>query len=206
MRRMPVRRLVRWLVIVDVVVVAAALVTWLALRDGAGDERANSVNDGLRGSRPPAGRTLLRLDEIPDLRPDAPSRGDLAGNAVMLVGTCLDCRSGDVIGGLLGRMRANDLPDDARIVLVGWGGDASAWRRTWHVGGEDAVPVTVLATDSQEGAAVARRLFGVGPIRDAEESGITYLYDTRGRQRSTFFLGQLHREDLAHDLAILDRR
>jgi hypothetical protein len=48
-----------------------------------------------------------------------------------------------------------------------------------------------------------RELFGIAPRGDAQESGISFLYDTRGRWRSTFFIGQLDREDIAHDLRVL---
>ena len=194
-RRTNVRRLVKVLVIADLVVVCAAILLWIMLRD---DDRANAVNDGLRGSRPPAGRVWPELASVAGIVPAFPARSDIEGQATMLVATCTSCRSGDIIGGFLGRLGADDLPQDARIVVLTWGGDQAAWSTRWRL---DEVAALELH-DVTDDAAVTRvrRTLGIGPVAGAEESGIAFLHDVRGRWRSSFFVGQLDREDVAHDL------
>lgn len=189
------RRLVIALVALDVVVVLAALGAWLLLR-GAGE--ANVVNDGLRGSRPPADRPWPgQLASFGGIVPPFPLRGEVAGEATMLVATCVDCRSGDVFGGFLGRLGPRDLPADSRVVVLTWGGDQRAWVEEHGI---DRDRFELHEAQPGEATEEARVILGIGPVRGAEESGIAFLHDTRGRWRSTYFLGQLDREDIAHDL------
>lgn len=195
-----VRRLVRLLVIVDVLLLVAVLALWLVLRSGA-DERANVLNEGLRGSLPPAGQQLPPLGDIAEIQPAFPAAAQLQGSSSMLVGTCIDCRSGDMIGGFLGRLGEDTLPEDSPVHVVTWEGDPAAWREKWHL------PDDVTVHHAQTPAAVerVRELLGVAPVAGAEESGITYLYDASGTWRSTYFIGQLHPDDIAHDLRVLAR-
>jgi hypothetical protein len=194
-----IRRIVFWLVVVDTVVLVAALGVWMLIRSDDAEE--NVLNEGLRGSRPPAGQTLPPLDEVAGLLPTV-SDSKLRGDAVQLVATCLDCTSGEIIGGYLGRLGTADVPEGARVVLVGWDGDLADWQRRWRVDGD---LVELHAARDAATASELRELFGIAPRGDAEESGIAYLYDTRGRWRSTYFLGQLDREDITHDLRVLAR-
>lgn len=171
-----------------------ALAVWLLSRD---DERANAVNDGLRGSAPPAGQTWPDLQPIDGIEPAFPGRDDVRGTASMLVATCADCRSGDIIGGFLGRLGPDTLPEDARVVVLTWDGDQAAWVDEWHV---DRDRIELHHATSPAAVARVRRELGIAPVGDAEESGITFLHDTRGRWRSTYYVGQLNADDIAHDL------
>lgn len=193
------RRIVAVLVVVEAVVVLAALGAWLLLRSDA--DRANVVNDGLRGSRPPADQPWPgQLASFGGISPPFPLRGEVAGEATMLVATCVDCRSGDVIGGFLARLGPGDLPDDARVVVLTWDGDQAAWVEEHGI---DEERFELHRTQPGEATDEARAILGIGSVEGAEESGIAYLHDTRGRWRSTYFLGQLDREDVAHDLGRL---
>lgn len=196
-RRTNARRLVKILVAVDLVIVLAAILLWMLLRD---DDRANAVNDDLRGSRPPAGQTWPDLADA-RIAPAFPTLDQVEGRATMLVATCTECRSGDIIGGFLGRLDADDLPADSRIVVLTWGGDQGDWASRWKLDASSAIDLHEATGDAT--VARVRRTLGIGPVADAEESGIAFLHDTRGRWRSTFFVGQLDRDDIAHDLARL---
>jgi hypothetical protein len=193
---------VKLLVVVDLGLLVAALVLWSTLH---GHQDDNVVNPGLRGSRPPAGQHMPDLSSVDGIEPGAPAPATLRGSAVMLVATCMECRSGDVIGGFLGRLTPDDLPGDARVVVFVWGGDEGAWLRQSRIGVGDVKP-TILHVQAPAALARVRSTFGIGSVGGAEESGITFLYDTKGRWRSTYFLGQLDRDDIAHDLRVLGRR
>lgn len=165
------------------------------------DERANAVNDDLRGSRPPSGQVWPEFAKVAGIVPAFPARADVEGRATALVATCTECRSGDIIGGFLGRLGPDDLPEDARVVVLTWGGDQTAWADRWQFADEPRFELHEVTGDRT--IARVRRTLGIGPVDGAEESGIAFLHDTRGRWRSTFFVGQLDREDVAHDLAAL---
>jgi hypothetical protein len=89
-------------------------------------------------------------------------------------------------------------------VVFAWGGDEAAWLREWRIGVGDVRPL-VLHVRTPAAIARVRSTFGIGRVGGAEESGITFLYDTQGRWRSTYFVGQLDRADIAHDLRVLGR-
>lgn len=200
-RRARTRRIIKTLLIVDLLVlVAAASIWYFVLRDGSSE---NAVNPGLRGSKPPAGQTWPALASTDGLTPPFPTRRDVAGSATMLVATCIDCRSGDIIGGFLGRMAADALPRDARVVVLGWNGNVQSWATQWNI---DATRFELHAVEPDDDAALAqvRAAVGIAPVQDAEESGIAFLYDPKGSWRSTFFIGQLKVDDIAHDLSELD--
>ncbi len=175
----------------------AAGFLWIVLR---GESDSNAVNPGLRGSTPPAGQVWPALAEVDGITPVFPTRDDVEGRATMLVATCAECPSGDVIGGFLGRLGEDALPEDARVVVLTWRGDQATWAKRWHIDDE-----RFELHDVADGAPLAavRRSLGIGSVDGAEESGIAFLHDTEGRWRSTFFAGQLDREDVAHDLAEL---
>lgn len=183
------RRLVKLLVVLDLIAVAAVLGV-LALR---GDEIG--TGDGLRGSVPPADQHWPDLARINGIMAPVPTRREVAGRPAMLVVTCLRCRSGDILGGFLARI-APGVSDDASIVVAGWGGDAAEWRRRWRL------PRSVGIHVAAPGAAPAelRRVTGVG------DSGSVFLHDPQGRWRTTHHLGQLDAEDVDRDLAVLARR
>lgn len=198
--RAQVRRIVKVLVLVDLVVILAAVGIWMLLRD---DPDANVVNDGLRGSRPPGGQVWPELAAVEGIEPAFPTRQEIKGSPVVLVATCVDCRSGDVIGGFLGRMSADAVPDGARLVVLTWGGDQARWAKQWNL---DADRIDLHAVTPSDAAALAtvRRTVGIGPVQGGEESGITFVHDPEGSWRSTFFVGQLSVDDLAHDLKALN--
>ncbi|MCW2924031.1 MAG: hypothetical protein JWM98_1435 [Thermoleophilia bacterium] len=184
------RRIVRRLVVVDLVVLGAVAIFWV-LAQGSGDDRANVVNGELRGSKPPAGQTVPDLARVAGVEPRFPAPAKLRGRPLMIVGTCIDCRSGQVIGGFLGRLGADDIPDGVRVVVVGWDGDAATWRTEQHIPGAFEIHV---ARNAAATSAVQDGLEGI------TESGRAYLYDASGRWRSTFHLGQMDRDDVLHDL------
>lgn len=189
------------LVAADLVIVCAAILLWVLLRE---DPRGNAANDGLRGSKPPAGQVWPELANVRGIEPTFPDRDAVRGNATMLVATCADCRSGDIIGGFLGRLGEDGLPADARVVVLTWGGDQGAWVDRWKLAGVPRLQLHRATTPSAVGQ--VRRRLGIGPVDGAEESGIAFLHDVRGRWRSSFFVGQLTSEDVAHDLERLGRQ
>jgi hypothetical protein len=165
------------------------------------DERENAVNEGLRGSRPPQGASWPgELASVAGVEPTFPGRTGVEGSATMLVATCIECRSGAILGGFLGRLRDGDLPGDARIVVLTWDGDPAAWRSEWAIDGSRAEWHRARTASA---ASAARERLGIGSIDGAEESGVTLLYDADGAWRASYSIGQLNREDIAHDLAVL---
>lgn len=183
-----VRRLIRWFVLFDVFVVLGILGVWLMIRSDDSASRANVVNDGLRGSLPPAAQTLPSLSGIDGIKPAIVPAGQ--GGATMLIATCFACQSGDVIGGYLGRLAAEDLPESAHVLVVGWDGDPDAWRSRHQI----AERIAVHAATTPRDAAAVKAQLRVG------ESGIAFLAGPDGAWRSTFHLGQLDRADIRHDL------
>lgn len=194
-----VRRIVKLLVLVDLVVLIIAVAVWLAIRGD--DERENVVNDGLRGSRPPQGQTWPGLATVSGIDPPMPALSSVVGRPTVLIATCVECRSADVIGGFLSRMRADDLSEDARLVILAWGGDVQAWSKQWKLD-EERYELHAAATPGATNS--VQRTIGIARVDGAEESGAAFVYDATGRWRSTFFLGQLDRDDIAHDLAALE--
>ncbi len=195
------RRWVKLLVAVDVVLLVVGVALWLALRGG--DERENAVNQGLRGSTPPAGQVWPGdLATLTDIEPAFPVRGDVAGAPAMLVSTCIDCRSGDVIGSFLGRIEPGDLPDEARALVLVWDGDPAAWSKRYAI---DAERFELLHARTPFAVEGIRTRLGIGSVTGEEPSGAAFLYDPKGYWRSTFALGQLDRDDVAHDLRELGR-
>lgn len=197
-RSVRVRRVVKLLVIADLCILLAAVGTWLLLRGG--EDRANAVNEGLRGSRPPAGQAWPELSDVAGIEPAMPTLRDVLGQPTVLVATCTSCRSGDVIGGFLGRLGVEALPDEARVVVLTWGADQASWIDRWQV---DDERFELHHASGEPAIARVRRELGIAPVGGAEESGVAFVHDPNGRWRSSFFIGQLDREDLAHDLAEL---
>lgn len=193
-----VRRLVTALVILDLALLMVAGGAWMLARTE--QSRENALNGGLRGSLPPSGQSMQDLSGIAGVEPPVPPPARLRGHAVALVATCLDCRSGQVLGGYLGRLDREDVPPGARMLLIGWDGDAAAWSERWGV---DPAVVEMHVARTEAAAYALRDRFGVGRRSGAEESGITFLHDPEGRWRSTFFIGQVNRDDIRHDLDAL---
>lgn len=167
------------LLLVQLVIVGLALALWWNHRD---HER--------RGSTPPDGQRLADLPALDGLVPPGPAPQELRGDGALLVATCLDCRSGQIVGGFLARV-ADDLPRGARVLVIGWDGTEQAWRSSTSV--PPQIPVHV-APDERTARALRREL-RVG------ESGFAMVYDSEGRWVSTFHLGQLDRDDVVADLA-----
>ena len=119
----------------------------------------------------------------------------------VLLATCLDCRSGDLVGGFLGLLGSDAAPGGAPVHVIAWGGDVAAWRSEWRVPSSYVVHAAV----SEAGAARVRRALGVEEREDADlQYGFARVYDASGRWRSTFHVGQLDRAQLRHDLAAVD--
>lgn len=149
-----------------------------------------------RGSKPPAGQFLPALHRLAGIDPAVPdwkaagAKRATPPRALLLVVTCLTCRSGDVYGGLLGRISPDDLPEGTVLRVVGWGGEPDRWRHTWQI--DERLPVHVASSPAV--AKRVQRAFRVG------SSGVAFVYDGRRRWVSTFHAGQLQREDLLADL------
>lgn len=148
----------------------------------------------LQGSRPPAGQLMPDLSKVDGLDPPMPAPKQLRGRAVLIVATCLDCRSGDVMGGFLSRLDTDEVADRVALHVIGWEGDRRSWNREYPL---DKRLRLHTASNAAEASAVARKL-RVG------ESGIAYLYDRRGHWATTYHLGQLDADDIAHDLNLLE--
>lgn len=149
----------------------------------------------LRASVPPAGVRVADLSSIDGVAPPFPQRADLRGQAGAVVATCIDCRSGDVLGQFLARLEIDAVPDGADVRVVAWDGDAAAWARRWRL------PRRVIVhavSDGQARQQVQSRLH-------AGESGVVLLRDRGGRWAGTYHLGQVDADDLVHDLRVLAR-
>jgi len=170
------------LFVLEVLVAGAALAVWQLGNDS--DER--------RGSKPPSGQRLpAGLADIRGLEPRFPSLRPAKGaRPVLVAATCLDCRSGDVFGGFMGRLDPDDLPEGAEVRLLTWDGDPEAWRR------EHRIPekYRIHHAQSERAAEELQTTMRVG------DSGIAFVYDRRLRWYSTFHLGQLDRDGIAADL------
>lgn len=178
------RRAVIVLVAVDLVLLclAAAAALWLWRHDGE-----------MRGSIPPAGQRVPALGALAGITPRAPSSSALTGDPVAIVATCIECPEGEVLGGFLQRL-GRDLPDDARLLVLGWDGDIASWARA------SGIPVDwqVHAVEPRARAAVHRALH-------ASDTSLLLLYDRDGHWRTTYHLGMLDVDDVRHDLEVLAR-
>jgi hypothetical protein len=184
------RRVIVVLVAVDVIAVTVAVALWL---QGAGPGNGARY----RGSAPAAGLELpvKPLVSSPIFTP--PIRAaSLTGRPVVLVATCLQCRSGDVLGGFLGRLGTAGIPSDLHLQVVGVDGDAKSWRREWSVPARWNISV---ASDVMAGTRFLRTQLRTG------DSGQVQLFDARGSWRATWHLGQLSPDDLRHDIQVLAR-
>ena len=130
-----------------------------------------------------------------DLVPRFPSRRQKSPRPIVIVVTCLDCRSGDVIGGFLGRMTVAGIDDRIDLRVIAIGGNARAWQREWKVPARWIIHRAPAGSGSQLAASLLR----VG------ESGQLQLYDARGHWKSTWHLGQLDITGVRHDLDVLAR-
>jgi hypothetical protein len=208
-------RIVKLLIVLDLVALVVGLGAWAFLRS---DTRGNVANSGLRGALPPSGQRVPDLSSLGGLDPSMPSPEDLHGHPVLLVATCVECggdtRSADLVGGFLQRLGQQELPVGTSVEAVVWDGDASSWRRRWHV----PAAVTVHVADDAAAGVVRRRLGigtpgtaqtydATGKLRevDVATSGRAYAYDPDGRLRSSFSIGLLVAEDVAHDLRAIAR-
>jgi hypothetical protein len=190
-RRLAARRWVKVLVLVDIVVVVAAVSVYLVMRQG--DPRGNVANVGLRGSRPPAGQKMPDLSKVSGMEPDMPAPASMRGDVTLVVATCMQCPSGDVIGGALRRLTDRDLPEGARIEVVGWGGDVAAWRAEWKL--PKRLAIHVVRTPSS--VSKVKVLLGIGT------NGFGYLYDRGGVWRASYAVQLLQPDDVVHDMRVL---
>ena len=185
-------RLLKLLVAAEAaLIVAIGSIWWFAVRD---DPRATHGNDGLRGSIAPAGQRLPDLNSIKGIIPPVPAASSLTGAPLLIVATCFECQSGDVVGGALRRLAAPDLPGDTRIVVVGWGQAGAAWHDRW------SLPKRFVVHEATTPAAIAQAKQTLG----VDETGYAYLYDGRGVWRSSFAVQLMQSEDIVHDMRRLD--
>ena len=192
--------MVRWLkllLLADLAVILGVIAFWFWW--SREDPRASVGNNGLRGSVPPAGQRIPDLASVAGISPRFPSTGSLRGDKVLLVGTCLECQSGDIIGGAMRRLGSADLPDDLRVIVAGWGGKAAAWRSKWSL--NDRIELHVAAP----GAATEQLASELRLQPDVERSsGYGYLYDSRGVWRSSFPVQLILPDDVLHDVDAID--
>jgi hypothetical protein len=191
LQRLTIPRWVKLLVLVDVVVLAAAITTFALMHRS--DQRANIANVGLRGSKPPDGQVRPDLSKVDGIIPAMPSAQSLRGHTVFLVSTCMDCPSGEIIGGALRRLAARDLPSGTRVEVVAWQGDVAKWRSDWHI--PSSVPIHVVT-----GAASifdVKRTLGIG------DNGFGYLYDPKGTWRASYAVQLLQPDDIVHDMGVV---
>lgn len=134
------------------------------------------------------------LSRVRGLSPAVPAPSALRAGPVLLVATCFDCQSGDVIGGAMRRLAERELPGAAQVRVVGWDGDARAWRERW------SLPSTVGVHRATTPGAIAqaKQLLGV------DETGYAYLYDAEGRWRSSFAVQLMQSDDIVHDMRAID--
>lgn len=185
-------RYLKLLLAVNAVLLAAiASIWWFGLRD---DPRATHGNDGLRGSIPPRGQVIPDLAGIVGITPAVPTRARLAGSPALIVATCFECQSGDIIGGAMRRLADRGLPRGAQVHVVGWEGDAAAWRRRWSL----PVDFGVHAAGTPAAQTAAKSLLKV------DETGYAYLYDSEGVWRSSFPVQLMQSQDIVHDMRRVD--
>jgi hypothetical protein len=171
--------------------VQAVVVAVLAANLLSGSDRFArllGVDAELRGSTPPAGQVLPDLSNVAGVKPAFPAPVELRGQAVLLVATCIDCRSGDIVGRVLASVDPAAV-GKAQLHAIAWGGSPRSWRGEWGIGANVSVHGVAPPSD----VAIARQL-RVG------ESGVAFLYDAQGRWRVTYHLGQLSAPDIEHDL------
>ncbi|MCW2950135.1 MAG: hypothetical protein JWN41_1148 [Thermoleophilia bacterium] len=180
-------RWVKVLVAADVVVLLAITGVFISMQRD--DTRDNVVNRGLRGSRPPAHQRMPDLSGRASISPRVPEPSVLRGKVVLLVSTCMACPSGDVIGGALRRIGERGIPNEARVEIVAWQGDAAQWRRAWHI--PQSMPVHVVTGPAVDDV---KRTLGIG------DNGFGYLYDTHGVWRASYAVQLLQADDVAHDM------
>ncbi len=133
-----------------------------------------------------------RLAASDHISPRFPSPDELHGSPMALVVTCLSCRSGDVLGGFLGRMGVNDVPSGIDLRVVAIDGDPAVWRRTWGVPNRWKVHVA----KGRDGVQLVRQALRTG------ESGQLQIYDSNLRWRASWHLGQLNIDGVRHDLSL----
>jgi len=187
-RRRVVPPWVKYLVIADVVILAVIVAVYVAMRGT--DDRENVANEGLRGSKPPAGQRIPDLSKITGMSPAMPSPSELRGDVTLYVATCMECPSGDIVAGALRRLGERDLPDGTRLEAVVWEGDADAWRSEWNI--SDDVPLHVVT--GADSVALVKRALNIG------DNGFAYLYDAEGVWRSSFAVQLMQRDDIVHDM------
>ncbi|MEO6866650.1 MAG: hypothetical protein ABI200_01360 [Gaiellales bacterium] len=176
----------------DLAVILGAVAIWAWY--SRGDSRAAVGHDGLHGSVPPAGQRMPDLSMIRGISPGLPAPRALRGDRVLLVATCLNCRSGDIVGGALRRLGASNLPSGAQVVIAGWRGTAAAYRAKW------SLPSRFVVHVASPGAATTALTSTLHLDADAENaSGYAFLYDTAGRWRSTFPAQLMLPEDIVYD-------
>lgn len=134
------------------------------------------------------------LAKVAGIQPAVGAPASFTAGPTLLVATCFDCQSGDVIGGAMRRLAERDLPTGTQVLVVGWDGAADVWRQRWSL--PDSFGVHVAKTPATAGQ--AKQLLGV------DETGYAYLYDADRAWRSSFPVQLMQSEDIVHDMRAVD--
>lgn len=186
--RVGIPKWVKLMMVADMVVLIAAVSIYVALHRT--DDRENVVNAGLRGSKPPSGQRMPDLSGVAGISPALPSRAAARGTTTLLVATCMECPSGDIVGGAMRRLGARDLPDDTRVEIIGWQGDAAGWRAEWGI--PESLPIHLVSGANSIGA--VKTTLGIG------DNGFAYLYDPTGTWRASYAVQLMQPDDIVHDM------
>lgn len=150
------------------------------------DEEGTLGHDGFRGSKPPSGQKMPHLEELPGV----PPRSELVGKRTLVVGTCMDCASGDILGSAVARLFERDFPEDAQLVMITWQGNLDEFRNEWRIPNT----VQIYAMPDEQSRVKAQEMLRIG------ESGYSYLFDSKGTWRSSYPAQLLLPADVLHDL------
>jgi hypothetical protein len=178
-RRLTLRRALKLFIAVDLLIVLV-VAGWLLVRADNGGK--------LEGSKPPADQRMPDLSGIEGVEPAVPAPAELRGEAVAIIGTCLDCRSGEIIMGFVSRL--GEVPSGSRVIMVQWLDKSDSGVNVFNNSGGRIKIHAVGPT----GTRAVKDALNIG------DSGIAYLYDKDGVWRSTFHLGQLERDAFLADL------
>ena len=171
------------------VIVAASLGVSTTLAARAHRLPGQHRDTSIWGSHPPRGLYMPALDRIPGIEPPMATSH---GRAHLVVATCLECRSGSVIGALLGYIDFDRLPQSIDIDVIAWGATASQWASTNELSSRIRIHA---ATDSAAG--------NVRGVLHLGGAGAAFLYDSRGVWRATYQAGQMRAQDIEHDARVV---
>lgn len=163
------------------------------LRSHKSDDRETFGNNGLHGAIVPKNQKLPNLSKVKGIEPAFPSSKKLKGKVVLIVATCLMCRSGDILGGSLQSLGSKKLPNNTQVLIIGWNGDAKKWRKEWNI--PSSYSIHTSSSDSSRSAVKDKLHVG--------DSGFGFLYDKQGYWRTSYSVQALYPDDVRHDMKML---